>query len=137
MWSKGHSRPLNDYYFVVYFTLDSNNQTISGAGISFDAGSLSGWSLYLETGLASEKEGAMPTGNSRSRPFLPALCDEPVIGNDSASAASRAALRRLVERTLVSAAFDFDSDFYSDSARLTLGRSRFLNRGGIRRPPTA
>jgi hypothetical protein len=60
---------LNDYYFVVYFTLDSNNQTISGAGISFDAGSLSGWSLYGDWTRIG-KEGAMPTGNAGQGPFF-------------------------------------------------------------------
>jgi hypothetical protein len=65
----GPLSPLNDYYFVVYFTLDSNNQAISGAGISSDAGSLTGWSLYGDWTRIG-KEGAMPTGNTGQGPFF-------------------------------------------------------------------
>jgi hypothetical protein len=35
--------PLDDYYFVEYFTSDSNNNTVRGAGSSGFLGALSGW----------------------------------------------------------------------------------------------
>jgi hypothetical protein len=61
--------PLDDYYFAVYFTLDSNNEHISGAGISFDAGSLSGWYLFGDQTRIG-KDGAIPTGNTGQGPFF-------------------------------------------------------------------
>lgn len=66
---KGPLSPLNDYYFVVYFTLDSNNETIAGAGVSFASGALSGWSIYGDWTRIG-KEGAMPTGNTGQGPFF-------------------------------------------------------------------
>jgi hypothetical protein len=50
-------------------TLDSNNEAIAGAGVSFDAGGLSGWSLYGDWTRIG-KEGAMPTGNAGQGPFF-------------------------------------------------------------------
>ena len=35
--------PLDDYYFVIYFTSDSGNNAVRGAGSSGDQGALSGW----------------------------------------------------------------------------------------------
>jgi hypothetical protein len=61
--------PLDDYYFVVYFTLDTNNEKISGAGISVDPGSLSGWYLYGDQTRIG-KDGAVPTGYSAQGPFF-------------------------------------------------------------------
>ena len=60
---------LDDYYFAVYFTLDSNNEHISGAGISFDPGSLSGWYLYGDQTRIG-KDGAIPIGNTGQGPFF-------------------------------------------------------------------
>jgi len=37
---------LDDYYFVIYFTLDTNNEKITGAGQSIEQGGLSGFYLY-------------------------------------------------------------------------------------------
>ena len=39
--------------FTVYFTLDTNNEKISGLGQSISPGALSGWSLY---GIKPESE---------------------------------------------------------------------------------
>jgi hypothetical protein len=62
--------PLYDYYFTIYFTLDLNNEHISGLGqTSFD-GSLSGWYLYGDQTRIGVK-GALPTNeNSDQPPFF-------------------------------------------------------------------
>jgi hypothetical protein len=65
----GALSPLDDYYFVIYFTLDSNNEKISGAGSSFAAGSMSGWSLYGDQTRIG-KDGALPSGNAGAGPFF-------------------------------------------------------------------
>jgi hypothetical protein len=61
--------PLDDYYFVVYFTLDSNNEKISGIGGSFDPGSLTGWALYGDQTRIG-KDGALPSGNAGVGPYF-------------------------------------------------------------------
>jgi hypothetical protein len=65
----GALSPLDDYYFVIYFTLDSNNEHISGVGSSFAAGSLSGWALYGDQTRIG-KDGAVPNGNAGVAPFF-------------------------------------------------------------------
>jgi len=37
--------PLNDYYFVEYFTSDSENQTMRGAGSASNQGALNAWQI--------------------------------------------------------------------------------------------
>jgi hypothetical protein len=61
--------PLDDYYFVVYFTLDTNNEKISGIGGSIDPGSLTGWALYGDQTRIG-KEGALPSGNAGVGPYF-------------------------------------------------------------------
>jgi hypothetical protein len=60
---------LDDYYFVVYFTLDTNNEKIAGVGSTFGSGSLSGWSLYGDQTRIG-KDGALPIGNAGAGPFF-------------------------------------------------------------------
>lgn len=62
--------PLDDYYFTVYFTLDTNNEKISGVGQSISPGALSGWSLYGDQTRVGVK-GALPTNeNNDQAPFF-------------------------------------------------------------------
>jgi hypothetical protein len=62
--------PLDDYYFTIYFTLDTNNEKISGAGQSFAQGALSGWALYGDQTRIGVK-GALPTNeNTDQAPFF-------------------------------------------------------------------
>jgi|SRR5208282_481952 len=62
--------PLFDYYFAIYFTLDTNNEKIVGTGISSAQGSLSGWYLYGDQTRIGAK-GAIPTNeNSDQSPFF-------------------------------------------------------------------
>ena len=66
---KGALSPLNDYYFVVYFTLDTNNQAITGVGTTSEQGALSGWYLYGDQTRIG-KGGALPVGNAGAGPFF-------------------------------------------------------------------
>jgi hypothetical protein len=59
--------PLDDYYFTVYFTLDTNNEKISGVGQSISPGALSGWSLYGDQTRIGVK-GALPTNENSDQP---------------------------------------------------------------------
>ncbi len=59
--------PLDDYYFTVYFTLDTNNEKISGIGQSISPGALSGWSLYGDQTRIGVK-GALPTNENSDQP---------------------------------------------------------------------
>lgn len=59
--------PLNDYYFVIYFMLDTNNEKISGVGLSSAQGSLSGWYLYGDQTRIGVK-GALPTNENNDQP---------------------------------------------------------------------
>src|SRR5580698_457714 len=59
----GKLSPLDDYYFAVYFTLDTNNEKISGAGLSTSPGALTGWYLYGDQTRVG-KDGALPNGNN-------------------------------------------------------------------------
>ncbi|MFY9646817.1 MAG: hypothetical protein WAK29_16670, partial [Terriglobales bacterium] len=62
--------PLYDYYFTVYFTLDTNNEKISGVGQSAEPGALSGWSLYGDQTRIGV-DGALPTNeNSDYAPYF-------------------------------------------------------------------
>ncbi|HXC00509.1 MAG TPA: hypothetical protein VNU74_08915 [Terriglobales bacterium] len=62
--------PLYDYYFAVYFTLDTNNEKISGVGQTASQGALSGWSLYGDQTRIGAK-GALPTNeDSDQAPFF-------------------------------------------------------------------
>src|SRR5208337_3018313 len=55
--------PLDDFYFTIYFTLDTNNEKISGIGQSVSPGALSGWSLYGDQTRIGAK-GALPTNEN-------------------------------------------------------------------------
>jgi hypothetical protein len=62
--------PLDDYYFTIYFTLDTNNETISGVGQTGLQGALSGWYLYGDQTRIGV-QGALPiNGNSDAPPFF-------------------------------------------------------------------
>ena len=62
--------PVYDYYFTIYFTLDTNNEKISGVGQSGWPGALSGWNLYGDQTRIGVK-GALPTNeNSDQGPFF-------------------------------------------------------------------
>jgi hypothetical protein len=62
--------PLLDYYFTVYFTLDTNNEKIVGLGQSFEPGALSGFYLYGDQTRVGVK-GALPTNeNTDAAPFF-------------------------------------------------------------------
>jgi len=62
--------PLDDYYFTVYFTLDTNNEKITGVGQSVAPGALSGWALYGDQTRIGVK-GALPTNeNTDQAPFF-------------------------------------------------------------------
>jgi hypothetical protein len=62
--------PLDDYYFTIYFTLDTNNQKISGLGQTGSPGALSGWFLYGDQTRIGLK-GALPTNeNNDQAPFF-------------------------------------------------------------------
>jgi hypothetical protein len=59
--------PLDDYYFTVYFTLDTNNEKISGLGQTASPGALSGWFLYGDQTRIGVK-GALPTNENSDQP---------------------------------------------------------------------
>lgn len=62
--------PLYDFYFTIYFTLDTNNEKISGVGRTNSPGALSGWSLYGDQTRVGVK-GALPTNeNLDQAPFF-------------------------------------------------------------------
>jgi hypothetical protein len=62
--------PLYDYYFTVYFTLDTNNEKITGVGQTASPGGLSGWHLYGDQTRIGLK-GALPTNeNADQAPFF-------------------------------------------------------------------
>jgi hypothetical protein len=62
--------PTQDYYLAIYFTLDTNNEAISGVGLSNSQGGLSGFSLYGDY-TRIEAGGAVPEfGNSDGAPFF-------------------------------------------------------------------
>jgi hypothetical protein len=62
--------PLYDYYFTIYFTLDTNNEKIAGVGQTASPGGLSGWYLYGDQTRIGVK-GAIPTNeNSDQPPFF-------------------------------------------------------------------
>jgi hypothetical protein len=62
--------PLYDYYFTIYFTLDTNNEQIKGVGQTALPGALSGWYLYGDQTRIGVK-GALPTNeNSDQPPFF-------------------------------------------------------------------
>jgi hypothetical protein len=62
--------PLDDFYFTIYFTLDTNNEKISGVGQTTTPGALSGWNLYGDQTRIGVK-GALPTNeNQDAAPFF-------------------------------------------------------------------
>lgn len=69
--------PLNDYYFAIYFTSDSNNNSMRGAGSAGDqAGALTGWQIDGSDGLIPIG-GIIPVGDNGSAPlFLMYLTNE-------------------------------------------------------------
>ena len=68
--------PLNDYYLVVYYTSDSNNNSMRGAGSSTLTGALSGW-LIDGDDTRIPLGGTIPVGYTGAPPvFLMALTNE-------------------------------------------------------------
>ncbi|MBI3478605.1 MAG: hypothetical protein HY010_22995 [Acidobacteria bacterium] len=65
---KGALSPLNDYYFVVFFLNDTNNQTVVG-GRSPLQGALSGFFMSGDE-TRIKKNGAIPNGNSDAAPIF-------------------------------------------------------------------
>jgi hypothetical protein len=62
--------PLDDYYFAIYFTLDTENQSIAGMGQSAVRGALSGFYLYGDQTRIGV-DGALPINeNSDAAPFF-------------------------------------------------------------------
>jgi hypothetical protein len=59
--------PLDDFYFAIYFTLDTNNEKISGAGQTGSQGALSGFSIYGDQTRVGVK-GALPTNEDTDQP---------------------------------------------------------------------
>lgn len=59
--------PLSDYYFVIYFTLDTNNEKLQAAGQTAAQGALSGWFLYGDQTRIGVK-GALPTNENLDQP---------------------------------------------------------------------
>jgi hypothetical protein len=55
--------PTSDYYLAIYFTLDTNNETISGMGQSVLPGALSGFYLYGDQTKVKDG-GAVPQNNT-------------------------------------------------------------------------
>jgi hypothetical protein len=68
---------LDDYYFVVYFTLDTNNEKIVGVGQSVEPGALSGFYLYGDQTRIGAK-GAIATNENTDQPafFLAYVANE-------------------------------------------------------------
>jgi hypothetical protein len=68
---------LDDYYFVVYFTLDTNNEKIAGVGQSVEPGALSGFYLYGDQTRIGAK-GAIATNENTDQPafFLAYVANE-------------------------------------------------------------
>jgi hypothetical protein len=66
---KGALSTLNDYYFTIFFTNDSNNTSVSGVGNSSAQGSLSG---YFVSGDATriKAKGALPSGYGGGAPYF-------------------------------------------------------------------
>jgi|ERR1700691_486292 hypothetical protein len=61
---------LDDYYFAIYFTLDTNNESITGVGQSAAPGALSGFHLYGDQTRIG-KSGAIPIEeNTDQAPFF-------------------------------------------------------------------
>jgi hypothetical protein len=69
--------PLDDYYFTIYFTLDTNNEKIVGAGQSVEPGALSGFYLYGDQTRIGAK-GAIATNENTDQPafFLTYVANE-------------------------------------------------------------
>ncbi len=66
----------NDYYFAIYFTSDSDNASMRGAGGSNQAGALMGWQIDGDDGLIPVG-GTIPVGNEGDAPlFLMYLTNE-------------------------------------------------------------
>jgi|SRR5580700_8396190 hypothetical protein len=62
--------PAYDFYFAIYFTLDTNNEKIAGLGQSGAQGALSGWFLYGDQTRIGVK-GSIPTNeDSDQAPFF-------------------------------------------------------------------
>lgn len=59
----------DDYYFVIFFTNDSNNQSVGAAGPSNSQGSLSGWDIVGDETRIKAK-GTLPSGNNDSSPYF-------------------------------------------------------------------
>ena len=61
--------PLNDYYLVLFFTDDSNNQHVSATGPAVLQGSLSGWYIQGDETRIKAK-GTLPSGNNDQAPYF-------------------------------------------------------------------
>ena len=67
---KGALSPLNDYYFAIYFSNDSNNAPgVSGVGVSPNQGGLSGYNLVGDQ-TRIKKNGSLPAGLSGAAPYF-------------------------------------------------------------------
>jgi len=64
---KGALSPLNDYYFTLYFTNDSNNSSVLGIGNSSAQGSLSGYFVQGDQ-TKTKKNGSLPPGYGAGPP---------------------------------------------------------------------
>jgi hypothetical protein len=62
--------PSNDYYLAIYFTLDTNNESISGMGASAQPGALSGFSLYGDQTQIKDGGGLPEYENTDQAPFF-------------------------------------------------------------------
>jgi hypothetical protein len=69
--------PTNDYYFAIYFTSDSNNNSMRGAGSTSDqAGAITSWQIDGSDGLIPVG-GTVPVGDGGGAPlFLMYLTNE-------------------------------------------------------------
>ena len=67
---KGALSPLNDYYFTIYFSNDSNNAAgVSGVGLSPNQGGLSGYNLVGDQ-TRIKKNGSLPPGYTGAAPYF-------------------------------------------------------------------
>lgn len=61
--------PLSDYYFVAFFTVDTNNQTVSAAVPSFPRSSLLGWYITADESHLTVGQ-SIPAGISNNGPYF-------------------------------------------------------------------
>ena len=61
--------PLSDYYFVAFFTSDTNNQTVAAAVPSFSKSSLLGWFIFADESHLTVGQ-SIPAGIGNSGPYF-------------------------------------------------------------------